>query len=535
MPSSVIERIIIEGYRRFERIELEPNQGINIIVGDNEAGKSTLIEAVHLALTGKINGRWAVEELNPYWFHRPQVQAFFERYGTSSPLPPPELRIEIYLSNEDDVQKLRGVHNSRRQDCPGVSMRISAADEYDGEFAEYMATEPPAVLPVEFYEVEWRDFSDRHLAVRPKELGIAFIDSRTIRSTSGVDYHTRELISGHLDDRERALISVAHRKSKQSITDGQLADINDRIAENNKSLHDRPIGLQMDQSARTSWEVGVVPQVDEIPFGMSGQGQQAAIKVSLAMSRSAGKARYVLIEEPENHLSHTSLTRLVARIEVLASDEQQVFITTHSSYVLNRLGLDRLVLLHAGRATKLTQLGPDTVDYFKKLSGYDTLRLVLAKKVALVEGPSDDIILQRAFVDATGLDPAAAGIDIISMGGLTFKRAFEVCTCLDRQAIGLTDNDAQSVATVIATVSHLTKPGRRELLVSDSANGPTLEPQLRAVNDETTLRRILGVTPQADLATWMKNNKTEGALRILEAAEPIVYPEYINRAIELLR
>lgn len=292
----------------------------------------------------------------------------------------------------------------------------------------------------------------------------------------------------------------------------------------------------MDQSARTSWETGVVPQVDDIPFAMAGQGQQAAIKVALAMKRNAGACSYVLIEEPENHLSHTNLARLIDRIEGLTTEEQQLFITTHSSYVLNRLGLDRLILLHDGKTSKLTQLDPDTVRYFRKLSGYNTLRLVLAEKVALVEGASDGIILERAFIDATGQQPIEAGVDIISMDGLTFKRALEVCACLDRRAIGLQDNDKKTVAEVRKPVEHLLSSGKRELLVSDPANGPTLEPQIIAVNEAEVLRRVLGITPAADLATWMHNHKTEAALRIFDATEETIYfPEYINRAVELLK
>ena len=154
------------------------------------------------------------------------------------------------------------------------------------------------------------------------------------------------MLSEHLDSKERARIAIAHRKSRQQITDSTLTDINKRLAEEHSSLHDRPIGLQMDQSSRASWETDIVPQVDDIPFAMAGQGQQAAIKVALAMSRTSGTSTFILIEEPENHLSHTSLTRLIARIEDLAGDDQQLFVTTHSSFVLNRLGVDKLLLLH---------------------------------------------------------------------------------------------------------------------------------------------------------------------------------------------
>lgn len=533
--SDMIERIVIDGYRKFAHLNLEPIAGMNVLVGDNESGKSTLIEAIYLALTCKINGRSAAEELNPYWFHRPRVLDYFARHGTDSPSPPPEILIELYLDDTDDVQVLRGVHNSLRLDRPGVRLHIAPDDGYADEFAAYMASDPPGVLPVEFYKVEWRDFSDRILTSRPKELAVAFIDSRTIRSTSGVDHHTREMLSGHLDARERALVSLAHRRAKQAITDDHLTSINQRIAEGNTALNDRPLGLQMDQSARTSWEVGIVPQVDDIPFGMAGQGQQAAVKVSLAMSRTTGRSRYVLIEEPENHLSHTSLTRLVARIESFTGHGgQQTFVATHSSYVLNRLGLDKLMLIHDGSAAKLTSLDEATVAYFRKLSGYDTLRLVLARKVALVEGPSDEMILHRAFRDANGADPAERGVDIISMGGLTFRRALEVCTSLDRQAIALRDNDGREPDELRSELAHLLAPGKRMLLMGDPSRGRTLETQIIAVNDEARLRSILNVTDRADVQTWMTNAKTEAALRIFDATESITYPDYVAEAVQLL-
>lgn len=532
----MIERIIIDGYRRFERLDLVPISGMNIIVGDNESGKSTLLEAIALALTGKVNGNWASVELNPFWFNQRRVDDFFNKLGSAEQVAPPEILIELYLSNSDELQRLRGVHNShgREADCPGVSLRIVPSDSFAEEFKAYLEDSPPSILPVEFYKVEWRDFSDNLLNQRPKELAVSFIDARTIRSTSGVDYHTREMLNEYLKSQERASISLAHRKSRQKITDETLKPINDRIASENLFIHDRPVGLQMDQSSRTSWETGVVPQVDGIPFAMSGQGQQAAVKVALAMSRKASST-FLLIEEPENHLSHTSLTSLLARIEKLAGANQQLFITTHSSFVLNRLGLDRLLLLHAGNTAKLTALEKGTVAYFRKLSGYDTLRLVLARKLALVEGPSDAIILERAFRDAVGKVPSDSEIDIVSMGGLTFKRALQVCKALERQVIALQDNDGNTPGDIQALVSDLLAPGKRELLVSDPSNGNTLEPQILAVNSDALLRSILREENSADLSKWMSNNKTESALRILDSPESITFPDYINRAVELLR
>jgi len=506
---------------------------MNIVVGDNEAGKSTLLEALALALTGRINGRWASEELNPYWFHRPTVLDFFARQHSES-VPLPEIHIEVYLSPDiDDLHELRGVHNTAKTDCPGVALDVIPASDYGDEFRDYLAQDPPWVLPVEYYDVEWRHFGDRSLTRRPKELATSVIDSRTIRSSSGVDYHTREMLSENLDGKERAMISLAHRRSRQEITDGPLSTINARIASENAKLHHNPVGLQMDQTSRSSWEVGVVPQVADIPFAMAGQGQQAAIKVSLAMSRTA-HATFVLIEEPENHLSHTSLTRLVARIEELAEDDQQLFVSTHSSFVLNRLGLDKLVLLSNGSAAKLTDLSDETVSYFRRLSGYDTLRLVLASRAVLVEGPSDEILFQRAYRDATGKDPADDGIDVIGMGGLTSRRALELCAELDRDVVVLQDNDTRGVDEIRGEVADYLLPKRRLLFVSNPDHGRTLEPQMVAANNPAVLRTALGLTDRADLTTWMTNNKTEAALRLLDSEAAVEYPSYITEAIEHL-
>ena len=121
--------------------------------------------------------------------------------------------------------------------------------------------------------------------------------------------------------------------------------------------------------------------------------------------------------------------------------------------------------------------------------------------------------------------PSDDGIDIISMDGLTFKRALELCACLDRQAVALQDNDGRSPGEVRSSVGHLLANGKRAMLVSDPANGKTLEPQICSVNDDELLRRVLQRSDRADPETWMTNNKTEWALRLLDADESITFPD----------
>ncbi|GAB3130775.1 AAA family ATPase [Tsukamurella serpentis] len=532
----MITRIVIRGYRIFKEFEFEPNAGMNLLVGGNEAGKSTLLEAVSLALTCRLNGRWAQDELNPYWFNQADVEAYFDAVDSGTPSLPPEIYIELYLTSEDDdLQPLLGVHNSRQEKAPGVRLHIAPSPEYSSEFSDYISnSNRPRILPTEWYAVDWRSFADEKLGRRPKHLGVAVVDSRTIRSTAGVDYHTREMLTDFIEPRERAAVAVAHRSARHSITTATLAPINDRIAEASEALHDRKIGLHMDQSSSASWENSIVPQVADIPFVMAGQGQQVAIKVALAMNRSLESTRYVLVEEPENHLSHTSMTKLVSRIEELAGG-RQVFLTTHSSYVLNRLGLDKLVLLHAGSLAKFDSLPADTVKYFKRLSGYDTLRLVLADKVVLVEGPSDEMVFEHAFRSVNAdKTPIEMGVDVISMAGVSLKRGLQLCAALGRQAAAIRDSDGKPPEHWRKPLSELLQDGLREVFIGDPIDGATLEPQLLKVNGEGAIRKILGIDETANVVECMTSDKTDWALKLDESSEAVEYPPYLLSAVKFV-
>jgi putative ATP-dependent endonuclease of OLD family len=53
-----IRKVKVQNFKCFkEPFTLELTNGLNIIVGNNEAGKSTILEAVHLALSGLYAGR----------------------------------------------------------------------------------------------------------------------------------------------------------------------------------------------------------------------------------------------------------------------------------------------------------------------------------------------------------------------------------------------------------------------------------------------------------------------------------------------
>ena len=535
----MIERVIIKNYRVFKELNFRPNESMNIIVGDNEAGKSTLMEAITMAISGRLHGRPLAEELNPYWFNIDSVEAYFKARQDNKETVPPSILIEVYLSKTDDPQTLRGKVNSQAVDCPGFTIEISPDSEYSSEFEEYMKSDPPPILPTEYYKVTWRGFHDKSLYRRPKDFGVLHLDSKTSQPSRQIDIYSRQLLKELIDNKESATISVQYRQQRHQLTSEILDTVNQKMKKLGGALSST-LSLQLDQSSLSSWDKVVVPHIEQLPFGYVGQGQQVLIKTALALTAEDSNTRFVFVEEPENHLSHTSLLHSLDRIEQLA-EGRQVFITTHSSYVLNRMGIDNLHLLHHGIMANFGELTDDTVAYFKKQSGYDTLRMVLARHLVIVEGPSDEMIFKRAYFDQTERTTDHDQIDVIAQGTRN-RRGLELCAALNRSVTVLRDTDEQTPEYWRNKASRWLEAGKREMFVGDPDFGATLEPQvananIQAGNDYAMrLREIVECPENENLEEFMTGDKTGWAWRVASAAESdkIRYPEYITDAIDFV-
>lgn len=290
----------------------------------------------------------------------------------------------------------------------------------------------------------------------------------------------------------------------------------------------------MDISARSSWDSAITPHIDDLPFDCAGKGEQCRVQTRLAIA-GAKRSQVLLVEEPENHLSHSNLNMLMEDIQKDCSG-RQVIVTTHSAFVLNKLGIDNLRLIsHNGQTATLTGLTPDTKDYFMKLPGYDTLRLVLSKRSILVEGPSDELIVQRAYKDKRGKLPLEDGVDVISVGALAFKRFLEIAVLLNLDVRVVTDNDGDVEALQNKYADYLSRADTKVRICYDSDERyPTLEPQILKANSLSALNTIFGTihTDDASLLKYMGKNKTDCALKMFETEHSWCAPEYITNAIE---
>jgi ABC-type multidrug transport system ATPase subunit len=532
----VIKKIVIQNYRIFQRFNLDFQPGMNIIVGDNDCGKSTLLEAVSLALTGRLRGRLLAQELSPYLFNAQATKSYLNALRSGSTPAPPEIIIDLFFDDNLAPAALKGTNNLLAENAPGARIRVSLNPDFSEEYKDFIKkSDNIKLIPTEYYKVDWLGFSGNGITFRSIPATASLIDASSIRLQSGADYYLQGIINSNLEISERVELSRAYRSLRETFSNNPaIAGINAKLSGTPGDVTDRSLSLSIDISQRSAWESSLVPHLDDLPFDYVGKGEQSCLKILLALNRKVADAHILLVEEPENHVSFSTMNILVAKIAGKCKDKQ-VMVTTHSSYVLNKLGLDSLILVSPQRGLHIRDLPSTTVDYFQKLSGYDTLRIILARSAILVEGPSDELIVQRAYLDRHGKLPIQDGVDVINVRGLSAARFLDIAVPLNLKVTVVTDNDGKEPAEVKTKFAEYTSNENITVHVGKDKVYRSLEPQICAVNSRQLLNSILGTSHSTveDLMKYMSNsaNKTSCALAIFGSDTPITMPEYINDAI----
>lgn len=538
----MISKVRIRNFKGLQNYEATFSPQYNVIVGANGAGKSTLLEAIGLAIGGRINGQWPSDALSPYWFHTQTTKEFFDAYSAGRRPEVPKIVIEVILDNSSknpDLARLQGKMNSKNANETGLAFEVSLNDDYTKEFWDYMAAweengVSAKLFPTEYFETYWHSFgSPDRLTRKPRGLNFALIGPQSNSLNRGVDRYTRQLLADHIPDEVAANLSVTLRSAFTSSTQTALESVNEKI-KNDPAKPLKQLGIQIDPAVSGQWQSGITPAINSLPFSHAGFGEQAIAKVEVSLLKSATKADLILIEEPENHLSHTKLRQLLDRIKALGAD-QQIIVTTHSSFVLNRLGLDGLMLMERGVGARLSDLQSSDIKFFQKLPNFDTLRLILADHVVLVEGISDLLIVEEAFERNYGMGSSALGVDIISVEGVKHERWFRLAALLDKRVIGIRDNDGRDDGHWEKKYS--ASLGESFLVVGKKECGKTLESQLEYVNRENmpALKESLGIPEGQDFVEWSTAQKSDAALKLVDLPDKDwKIPDYINEAVRAL-
>ncbi|WP_417836743.1 ATP-dependent nuclease [Thalassospira tepidiphila] len=548
-----IEKLVIKNFKKFKDKEFEFNDDTNVIVGDNNSGKSTLMEAIEICLNNTFHGRPLAAELTAEFFNNEAVNEFLaldDDKKSTNKLP--EILIEAYLANAPG--KLKGKNNSKNEDTTGIFVNIKLDPDLETAYAHLLAERKVNSLPVEFYKADWYDFGYNKLNKFAKPTKNIFIEPYRLHPTFGKNKYINSILNESLEPAARSTLNFAYRQIKHQFDeDDGVKRINQNLDPDHRITSEN-LKITTDVKSNSTWENNLHLAVNEVPFAHIGKGEQSQIQIKLSLHNNANDVDIVLIEEPENHLSHLNLVKLINYVEEFHGGKQ-LFLTTHNSFVLNKLSIGKLCLLGRGYM-RLTDLDDGTIKRIKRLPGYDTLRIVLAQKAILVEGPSDELIVKKLFKDEHNKLPEELGIEIIVVSGLGFKNYLNIAKIIGTRTHVIKDNDGNYDANITQWFSEYQKLPHLTISAPNNDAINSLEPALINENSQNidnlntfasislSARKkneydaIEGLEEKKDFLKDLYENdggkKVDSAIRIFDSApHSIALPGYIREVLNL--
>lgn len=548
----MIEKLKVKNYKILKDVQIELHDTFNILVGQNESGKSTVLEAIEIATTGRLHFYPFERQLRTNIFNNKVRKEYmdevtnFNNHKTSAPKLP-QIIIELYLKDDDSTKEYIGANNELRENCPGIRVKVGMNEGYSEYYKKLLQNGLIHDIPIELYKVSYNYFDGRDVLFRFSPVKSVLIDASHKNYSNMVSHFINSNIDEILTDEEKIKVSREYRKNRYAFKNNKdIEKLNNEVSKRHK-FDERSITIEFKEETIDAWKDNMTISLDEVPFDNVGFGTQNVIKTELAIQNSPEKINVLLMEEPENNLSYTNMTKMLHQIKKITN--KQIIIATHSSYVANVLSLQYLLLVNNGTIQSFNELPDNTYKFFQKLSGYDTLRAVLANKIIFVEGPSDELIIERCYFDKYQCLPIHDGIDIIIAGGLTFKRFCDITIFMKKSVVVLTDNDGKPDEVKNRYEDYIDNKYVHFYWQKD-AQLHTLEPSIIAVNSEVDennqyipkidFQHIVNYKNKEQMTfkalnQFMVNNKVEWALRVFESEKTIHYPKYIIDGIEYVK
>ncbi len=501
-----IAKIEIENFRNFKKTEIVFNDGVNVIIGPNNTGKTNLIKALSLPIDYRGNKRLDVDDFNKDF----SIEEIIK--------DPPKIKIAVTLKpgSNEEVDDLVTVSNWLTK--LDASYEAILTYEYflpEKELEVYRL----AMCDVEDVEDEtmkekaWRIIKHDFLRLYIYRVWGGHVENQNIADGESLQKFDFQFLSA-IRDVERDMLTgrntllrdvldffmdydikvrqgveneTKHAEIKQKkiefseLADELLQKLQLRMESGKKQIlsYAKSTGalisrakpdfdgsvsdVEMFSTLRliVEYETGI-----KIPATHNGLGYNNLIFMSLLLAKmqvdsdgnylgsNAKVFSTLAIEEPEAHL-HPSMQYKFLRFLKENKDEKkvrQVFVTTHSTHITSAISLDEIICLYS--KDYQTEVGyPGRVfedeksrNYVQRFLDATKSDMLFAQKIILVEGLAEQILVP-IFAKYLGRSLEDYHIAVINVGGRYFKHFLKMFdnsdSSLPKKVACLTDRDPE--------------------------------------------------------------------------------------------
>lgn len=395
-----IAGISIENFRSIKKLHYRP-EDINLIIGGNNSGKTTIFKALDFCLNPYIS--WYRESFTEFDFHKRKTET--------------HIAIELIFTIDEEEKDIAS-HFDEHLEVIAPEGRFLPYEDFEEAFKENnklvlrIKLECDSTLtPTIFYP---KPESNKRTVSRDEKEKIGFLYIPSNRNPlHELAFYQNSMFSKLLGkhDLSSSITQIVERmKDSQPVLNGNLEfkrsfeQLRSEIAKlkfiednvgamrlNILNLSERKVLQSLNLMLRG------VDTDTEIPIEMQGSGMQDAVLISTIfriISEDKSQNLILAFEEPEHNLEPYYQRLIARRLQNPDSKRFQLFVSSHSPDIISAFDLSSVnIILPGPDEHSLVSIeekcSSEELKFFERYERNRLLQAFFAKHILLVEGPSE--------------------------------------------------------------------------------------------------------------------------------------------------